>query len=160
LRDELDIQFELVGDGPTKSQVEALAKAHELTNVTFVRWLDKQALVHKAAEADVCLGVFGTTPQSMMTVQNKIYEGLAMGKPVISGDSPVVQRVFEHGEHLYLCERADPCALAAAICTLKVTPGLCQHLAENGYRFFRKRFDLQHNGALYSAHLHQLVEHS
>ena len=37
-------------------------------------------------KASVCLGVFEQLLKSMMTVQNKIYEGLAMAKPVISGE--------------------------------------------------------------------------
>jgi glycosyltransferase involved in cell wall biosynthesis len=36
LRNEPDIHFELIGDGPTKGQTVALAKKYELTNITFV----------------------------------------------------------------------------------------------------------------------------
>lgn len=157
LQDEAGIHFELVGDGPTKTQAEALARKYGLTNVTFVGWLDKPALLRKATEADVCLGVFGTTPQSMMTVQNKIYEGLAMAKPVITGDSPTVRQALVHGEHLYLCERANPQSLADAVRALDTEPDLRRRLAESGYRLFREQFDLQHNGARFVAHLRELV---
>ncbi len=105
----------------------------------------------------MCLGVFGTTPQSMMTVQNKIYEGLAMARPVITGDSPTIRRALVHGEHLYLCERANPQSLAEAILALKAAPGLRQRLAENGHRLFQAQLDLQHNGARFAAHLYELV---
>jgi glycosyltransferase involved in cell wall biosynthesis len=158
LQDEPDIRFELIGDGPMKAQAVALAKEYGLTNVSFVDWVDKHALPRKVAEADVCLGVFGTTPQSMMTVQNKIYEGLAMGKPVITGEGPAVRRALVHGEHLYLCERANPRALADAVCALKVKPDLRQCLAESGYHLYHARFNLQHNGARFAAYLHELVE--
>lgn len=158
LRDEPGVHFELVGDGPTRAQAERLAGEYGLTNVTFVGWLDKPALLRQAAEADVCLGVFGTTPQSMMTVQNKIYEGLAMRKPVLSGDSPTVRRALTHGEHVYLCERANPQSLAQAVRALKAEPALRQSLAENGRRIFLEQFDLQHNGARFAAHLRELVE--
>jgi glycosyltransferase involved in cell wall biosynthesis len=158
LQDTPGIHFELVGDGPTKAQAEALAQEYGLTNVTFVGWLDKGALLRKAAGADVCLGVFGTTPQSMMTVQNKIYEGLAMSKPVITGDSPTVRRDLVHGEHLYLCKRANPQSLADAVRALEAAPDLRRRLAENGHRLFQEQFDLQHNGARFAAHLRELVE--
>ena len=157
LHDEGDIHFELAGDGPTKAQAEALVHEHGLTNVTFLGWLDRPALLRKAAEADVCLGVFGTTPQSMMTVQNKIYEGLAMARPVVTGDSPTVRRALVHGEHLYLCERANPQSLADAVRILKAEPDLRRRLAENGHRLFQTQFDLRHNGARFAAHLNELV---
>jgi glycosyltransferase involved in cell wall biosynthesis len=126
--------------------------------VDFVGWLDKEELTKRVSKADVCLGVFGTTPQSLMTIQNKIYEGLAMARPVITGDAPAVGQDLVHGEHLYLCERANPQALADAVRTLKADPDLRRCLAESGHRLYREEFDLQRNGARYAAHLRELVE--
>ena len=158
LQDVPDIHFELIGEGPTKAQAVALARKYELDNITFVDWVDKRDLPRKVARADVCLGVFGTTPQSMMTVQNKIYEGLAMGKPVITGDGPAVRQTLAHGEHLYLCERAAPWTMAAAIHVLKSDPGLRHRLAEGGHRLYRAQFDLQHIGARFVANLQDLLD--
>jgi glycosyltransferase involved in cell wall biosynthesis len=158
LRNERDIRFELIGEGPTKAQGLALAERHGLDNVDFVGWVDKQDLPYRAARADVCLGVFGTTPQSVMTVQNKIYEGLAMKKPVITGDAAALRAHLRHGEHVWVCGRANPKALAEAILTLKADPDLRNRLAESGHEFYRAEFDLQHNGARYAAHLRELAE--
>jgi len=157
LKEEEDICFEFVGRGPTKARAVALAQDYGLMNVTFVDWIAKESLSQEAAAADVVLGVFGTTPQSMMTVQNKIYEGLAMAKPVITGDAPTIRKTLVHGKHVYLCERANPQALADALLTLKRDPDLRQRLSENGYRLFRSRFDLLHNGARFAGHLKELV---
>jgi len=158
LLDETDIHFELIGEGPTKAEVVALAEKYGLENVTFVDWVDKQDLPRRVAKADVCLGVFGTTPQSMMTVQNKIYEGLAMSKPVITGASPTVRSSLIHGKHLYLCERANPQALAEAVRVLNSDPCLYKHIAENGFWFYQAQFDLQHNGTRYALHLQELIK--
>lgn len=158
LGDDASIRFELIGEGPDKEKAVALARHHNLSNVNFVGWLTKPELAMRVSNADICLGVFGITPQSLMTVQNKIYEGLAMARPVITGDAPAVRQAFEHGVHLYLCERANPLALAEAVRTLKADPSLRQHLAESGYNLYREKFDLQHNGARYAAHLRELIE--
>lgn len=157
LHHDPEIHFELVGEGPDKARAEALAKAYGLTNITFTGWMDQKELLHKIAEADVCLGVFGTTPQSLMTVQNKIYESLAMRKPVITGDGPAIGRQMVHGEHLYLCRRGDPVSLAEAVCVLKTNPALRRSLAERGYELYRQRYDLEHNGARFVAHLREAV---
>jgi len=157
LADDRGVRFELIGEGPDRDKAVALARHYDLSNMEFLGWLAKEELVKRVAKADICLGVFGTTPQSLMTVQNKIYEGLAMAKPVITGDAPAVGQALVHREHLYLCERANPQALADAVRILKANPDLRRRLAQKGYRLYQEEFDLQHNGARYAAHLRELV---
>lgn len=158
LTDDPTISFELIGEGPDRDKAVALTQCYDLSNVDFVGWLSKEELMKRVSKADVCLGVFGITPQSLMTIQNKIYEGLAMAKPVITGDALAVRQALVHGEHLYLCERANPQALADAVRILKANADLRRRLAEGGYRLYREVFDLQHNGARYAAHLRELIE--
>jgi glycosyltransferase involved in cell wall biosynthesis len=157
LRDEAGMQFELIGQGPDLPKAKRLVQEYGLENVCFVEWLEKEELVRRAAQADVCLGAFGATPQSLMTVQNKIYEGLAMRKPVITGDSEAVRQELEHGEQLYLCERKSGESLAEAIRILFANPNLCQKLAEQGYQIFTRRYSLLQNGRRFAAHLDELV---
>lgn len=157
LKDEPGIHFELIGDGPTKAQAMTMAEEYNLTNITFVGWVDKRALPRKVAGADVCLGVFGTTPQSMMTVQNKIYEGLAIGKPVITGDAPTVRAHLEHGTAAFLVERSDSQALARAILTLRNDPALRDRLARSGHQLFVSRFSTVCIGARARRHIDEIV---
>jgi len=157
LKDESGIHFELIGDGPTKAKAMALAKEYNLTNVTFADWMDRQALSRKAAGADVCLGVFGTTPQSMMTVQNKVYEGLAVGKPVITGDAPTVRAHLEHGTDAFLIERSNPQALARAILILRNDPSLRDRLTKSGHQLFTSRFSTVCIGAQARRHLSEIT---
>ena len=154
---EPEIQFKLIGEGPTKAEALNLVEEYQLTNVTFEGWVRKHELPHRVGKADVCLGAFGTTPQSMMTVQNKIYEGLAMGKPVITGDSPALRRSLSHKKHLYLCKRANPGSLAEAIRVLYRSPELRKRLREQGHAAFEQAFTLRENGRRFAAHLQILV---
>jgi glycosyltransferase involved in cell wall biosynthesis len=148
-----DIHFELVGDGPERPKAQAIAQRHGLSNVEFLGWLDHRELLQRIADADLCLGSFGTTPQSLMTVHNKIYEGLATARPVLTGDSPAIRRQMTHGKHVYLCPRANPEALANAIRLLRSDSDLRRRLAENGHRMFTEQYDLLHNGQRFAAHL-------
>jgi glycosyltransferase involved in cell wall biosynthesis len=93
-----------------------------------------------------------------MTVQNKIYEGLAMRKPVITGESRAVRRAFQHGTHLYLCERANPQSIADAISALRASSEKRDELAEQGYQLYNREFDLRHNGLRFASHLIGLVD--
>jgi len=157
LAPEATIRFELIGNGPEKEPACRLARDYGLSNVTFIEWLDQAELVKHLAHAAVCLGAYGTTPQSLMTIQNKVYEGLAMAKPVITGDSPTVRRVLTHGEHLYLCERANAQSLADAIRTLQANPELRRRLSEQGYRCYQSSFTVERIGFRLTQHLAALV---
>lgn len=157
LRQDADICIELIGDGPERAEAERLAQEYGLQNLVFTGWLDKTALASQIARAHVCLGAFGHTPQSLMTVQNKIYEGLAMARPVVTGDSPAVRQELTHGEDIYVCDRDEPASLAEALRRLKQEPELRAHISVNGYALFRSRFDLQHLGATYAAHLSRVA---
>ncbi len=155
LRAHPDIRFELIGQGPEQPAARRLAREYGLERVAFTEWLEKPALVERIAAADLCLGAFGLTPQSLMTVQNKIYEGLAMAKPVLTGDGPAVRAALKHGEHVYLVKRADGAALAEGILTLKEDPALRERLSRQGQRIFRERYSLKALGALAAGHLRE-----
>lgn len=157
LKDYPDIQFELIGRGPDHDKILALSRHYGLKNVTFIDWMDVNTLVMHMNSIDVCLGTFGITPQALMTMQNKIHEGLAMAKPIINGDSPVMRSTLRHGEHIFLCERRNPLALAEAILTLRDDPILCEKLARQGYTFYQENFTFQKLGLRLKSHLMELV---
>jgi glycosyltransferase involved in cell wall biosynthesis len=157
LADNPAIQFELIGRGPDKEKAVQMAGQHKLSNIAFVDWMDQATLVEHIADADVCLGVFGTTPQSLMTIQNKIYECMAMARPVITGDSSAIRQSLVHGEHVYLIPRADGAALADAILLLQGDRDLCQRIAEQGRMVFEARYTTRALGERYKHHLSNML---
>lgn len=157
LRDRKNIYLELIGQGPERSRAERLATELHLDQVTFMDWVKFEDLPAQAARADVLLGVFGTTEQSKRTIQNKIYQGLAMARPVITGDSPAVRAVLTHGKHVYLVERGNPAALAKAILTLQSNSELCARLAEEGHHLFMENFTVEAIGRRTREHLEGLL---
>ncbi len=158
LSNETEIQFYLVGDGPDRFKAEALVEKYRLTNVNFIDWLPIKDLIQFVSQSDLCLGAFGTTPQSIMTVQNKIYEGLALALPVISGEAQAVSRALKHGEHIYLCQRADERSLANAILELYQNPKLRRRLSRNGHQTFMEKYSLSQIGACFREHLFFVIQ--
>ncbi len=156
LKDDSTVLFEFIGNGPELNQAQELADKFNLKNITFTDWLEQSALMDKLSTADILLGAFGQTKMSVMTIQNKIYEGLALAMPVVTGDSPAVRDYFEHRRNIYLCDRRNPRHLARAILTLKQDPELRNRLAMHGHELFLKNFSINKIGETLKSRLREL----
>lgn len=157
LRQRQEIQFHFYGNGPERERIEQAAQLENLDNVTFHGFVNQDVLLDSLARSHVCLGVFGLTKQSHFTIQNKVWEGLAMGRAVVSGDSEVVREALTQREHIYLVERQNPQALEAAISELQADPVLREQIARAGYERFRERNSISAIGATTEKVLHTLV---
>lgn len=160
LRDRPNIEFHLYGDGPEKAACLAQAQAAGLTRVIFHGFVEQDTLLQGIADAGVCLGVFGATPQALMTVQNKVWETLAMGRPLISADSPAIREALEDQTHLVLVPRQDPDALAAALLALLAQPAEREAMAQRGHQYFLEHNATQALGARFKAVLEEVVAES
>jgi glycosyltransferase involved in cell wall biosynthesis len=127
-----DIRFELIGRGQTYEPMRKLASELDLTNVTFCDPVPPEELPAAVARADICLGIFGLTAKASRVVPNKVYENLALGKPVITADTAAIHEAFTPGEHLLTTPPGDPQALAQTIAALADNPDQRQRLARAG----------------------------
>jgi glycosyltransferase involved in cell wall biosynthesis len=159
LEEDPDIRFELVGNGQTYGETSSLAERLQVKNVTFHRtWLPPEDLIADyIITADVCLGVFGDSPKARRVVPIKVFVSLAMGKPVITGDSPAAREMLTHGTDAILCEMADPGALAQAILLLKRNRSLREKIAKGGYLSFQNKFSSQVIGTTVKDHLAEVI---
>jgi glycosyltransferase involved in cell wall biosynthesis len=151
------IEFIFIGTGPEEKQAVRLAKHLDLKNVSFLGFVELDELVRQISKADICLGVFGDTKQSMMTIQNKIFEAMAMGKAIITSDSQALRASLVHGQHIYLCERGNPQSLVDAIRDLKDDALKRQRLGENAYQLFCERYNTENIGRSFVEHFYELM---
>jgi glycosyltransferase involved in cell wall biosynthesis len=122
LRERRDIHFELIGRGQTFPAMRKLAADLHLSSVTFRDPVPPDELPGLVARAGICLGIFGTTHKAGRVVPNKVYQALAMGKPLITADTPALRDTFTPGEHLLAVVPGDAGALAEAIGALADDP--------------------------------------
>lgn len=135
-----DIHFHIVGDGQTKKEMVALARKLHTTNLTFgPQHVAYESLPMTIAMADICLGIFADRPKTKRVVPNKVYQAMAMGKAVITADTPAIRDSFSEHE-VALIPAGDPLALANAILTLADNPQQRQSLGEAAYQAIQERY--------------------
>jgi glycosyltransferase involved in cell wall biosynthesis len=143
------IRFLLIGSGQTLPRIRKCAAEYGLENIRFVGWMDQMELARKiAVEADLCLGIFGRTEKAGRVVPHKIFQSIALGKPVVTARTPAVEEFFSHGENIFLCRRDDPRSLAEAVLRLKSDSGLREGIARRGYELAWKKFHPAAIGAI------------
>ena len=157
LSDDDAIEFLFIGEGPEKERIVKLAESEELRNATFMGWCSQAELVQHIGTADVCLGAFGSTPQSLMTIQNKIYECMACGKAIITGTSPAVLSQFTNEVELKICER-DGKSIAEAILYLKEHPAVIDRIGSNARDSFVENYSIIALGGTFRSHLENLLQ--
>jgi glycosyltransferase involved in cell wall biosynthesis len=79
-----NVKWTMLGDGPLRKDCEALALQKGLTNFSFEDWVDYKKLPVRIGQADILLGVFGTSGKASRVIPNKVYQSLACGRPVIT----------------------------------------------------------------------------
>lgn len=141
LRERHDLEFELIGRGQTFGEMQALAHALGLRNLTFCEPVPPADLPCRVAEADISLGIFGTTEKARRVVPNKVYQALALGRAVITADTPALREAFTPGTDLLAVPPGDAGALATAIATLADNPALCARLGQAGRARMEAEFD-------------------
>ena len=107
------LQVTMAGTGQDLPETVELAGDAE---VTWIDWVDPAELPALVATHHVCLGIFSDTPKGLRVVPNKVFQGLAAGRVVVTSDSAPQRRLL--GDHLELVPPADPAALAARLAEL------------------------------------------
>jgi glycosyltransferase involved in cell wall biosynthesis len=150
-----DVRMVVIGDGQDRPVMEA---AIERTGASVVQlgMIPLEELPGYVARATVCLGIFGDSDKAGRVVPHKLYECLAMGRPVITRDGPAIQSLFKEGEVITV-PPADPLALADAIRSLIHDPERREQVARSGHAAYTQRFHEEALAQLLSVALHTAV---
>lgn len=151
------VHFTMIGSGQEFAAAQDLVRRLELDNITMLPWVDYQLIPHYYAQADICLGIFGDTPKAGRVVPNKVYQSMAMMRPVLTADTPALRAELRPGENVWVCQPANPADLAAQIQRLADDRALRYRLAEQGYETFQQRYTVLALGHRLQEYLNELV---
>jgi len=134
-----ETKFRMIGSGREREECIVYSKTLKAENVEFIPAVPFETVKSYIKEATICLGIFGETEKAQLVIPIKVYEALAMGKPVITSNTPAIKELLTHREDVFLCNPADSDDLARAIRTLLTDTDLRNKIATNGHRTFLER---------------------
>ena len=156
LRDRGEISFTLIGRGPERARVEGLAKKHKLTNCTFIDWLPLDSLPGYIANADIFLGGHfnARNEKAKRVVPGKVFQAVAMAKPVVVGDCPANREWFQHRVNAYVVPMGDAESIAEGIAELSKSRRLRDRIGKGGHALYSEHF----SEAAIALRLNQCIE--
>lgn len=134
-------RFRLIGRGQDKEAAVRLAERLGAANIEFLDFLPQPDLVRELAGAALCLGIFGTSDKADRVIPHKLFEGLACGRPMLTGKTSAVTEVLTNLE-VALCPTGDASALADAITALMEDEDSRHRLGSRGRSRFVSDFSL------------------
>ncbi len=158
LEDNSEIEFEIIGSGQLSESIRDMAQKLNIKNARFIDWINYRKLPDHIQKADVCLGIFGTTHKAQRGIPIKVYESLAMKKPVITGNSPAAREVFTHKVNSILCDMGDPKAIAESILLLKNDKKLRENIAEAGFNLYQDLFSSKQIARKFELALNRILD--
>lgn len=132
-----DWRVRFVGSGQLRPDVERLI-GETGARVELVDQVPESQLPALIAGSTVCLGVFGSGDKTRRVIPNKVFQCMAVGRPIVTGDTPAVATLGASIERVPL---ADPAAIAAAVQKLMDDPVRREAVARRARQTFVDRFD-------------------
>ncbi|MBP9185872.1 MAG: glycosyltransferase family 4 protein [Bacteroidia bacterium] len=139
---ETNIVFMMVGDGPVKPQLLAIAEAHHLTNITFINSVPRSEMPDVIDACNCYVTPLRKNDLFLGAIPSKIFEPLYFSKPVLLGVDGEAKSLFvDEGKCALHFEPENATALVGAIKLLYNDTDLYQTLGKNGHHYVSTYFD-------------------
>lgn len=137
-----EINWTLLGGGKLYEKSKESAK--NLPNVQFASWVPYEKLASRISEADILLGIFGTTQKASRVIPNKVYQSLACNRPVITMSSSSYSKELcdMNSGGMTFVPAGDPAALAEAAKLWAAEPGKLKDRGENARQIYEELFSM------------------
>ncbi|MCI0679717.1 glycosyltransferase [bacterium] len=138
LENEQDMIFQIIGSGD-KLGMRALADDLSVSNILFLGKKAPHEIPFFVQRADIVLGIFGITAKTPLVIPNKVYEGIACGRAVITANTPAAREFFIDTKNIVFCEAGNPEDLARKILMLKDNDTMRESIGREARKLFLDR---------------------
>jgi len=137
LLSKLDVHILLVGDGPVRSEIEALSKKLDIEKfITFTGFMDSKLVPYYIDLMDICVMPNSNKHGSPV----KVLEYMAMGKPVLVPRYEPIEEIVTDGEEGLFFTPLDRKAFRTQLCCLIQDESLRKSMGEKAKKKAFKNF--------------------
>jgi glycosyltransferase involved in cell wall biosynthesis len=141
LRDVPDVLFLLVGDGAQREHLLQRRESMKLDNVVMLGQQPKSMMPTIWAITGASLVLLRDEPTFLSVIPSKIFESMAMQRPIILGVRGESQALVEQSGAGICIQPESAAELAAAVRRLHADAGARRAMGEAGRRFVAEHFD-------------------
>ena len=127
----------------------------DASNVELPGRVPLQEMPREIAAASLCLGIFGTSAKAARVVPNKVFECLAVGRPIVTADTPAIRDALQG--QVAVVPAGAPEALAREIRALLADPTRLATLAAAGHERYRRDYSEEALGKLLAGYVEALA---
>jgi glycosyltransferase involved in cell wall biosynthesis len=138
LADKPNIHFILIGDGPKKAVILALAKSYNLPNLTMLPEKPRELIPYYLSAADVALVPLRKTEIFKSTLPSKLFDAWSCKRPVIVSIDGEARAIVETVKGGIFISPEDPVRMAEALIYLMNSPAERQSMGENGLAYTKQ----------------------
>lgn len=150
LRDRDDIVFLLVGDGAERDRLARIRDQKKLDNVIMLGQQPKDRMPVLWAVSDASLVLLKKSDLFKSVIPSKIFESMAMRKPLIMGvEGESLELVESAGSGLAM-QPENSGDLVRCVLKLANNPELCEKLGISGHEYVEKYYDRRNLARFYS----------
>jgi len=139
LQADTAIRFKIIGKGMEFEKVQKSILDKGLKNIELVEPVSIEQLPLEIQDSLICLGGhFGASAKACRVIPGKVFQIIAMGKPVIVGDNAANRELLTNRVDSWFCEMNNPTALAEAIRTLYHDQALRSQLSKGALETYQR----------------------
>lgn len=152
-----EIKYVIIGDGPEKEKLKKLAKELKLENVLFVGNIPRENMSNAIAACNAYIVPLKKNDLFLGAIPSKLFEPLAMGKPILLGVDGEARELFiEKGNGGLFFTPEDADELAEKVLYLNANRNEISILGDNGKKFVSINFNREKIAKLFFEKLESL----
>jgi glycosyltransferase involved in cell wall biosynthesis len=136
------IRFEIYGSGSTTRDLERMIREKGLANCRLSGSVGKEKVPSLLFAADVCLMCLFETPLAHIYLQNKLFDYMGAGKPIVAALRGHQRQIIEGIGGGMCVDPKDASSLARAILELSQNPELCRMMGARNRSYALRHFCL------------------
>jgi len=157
LENDKQIKFLIIGDGPERSRLVERKTDMRLDNLNFVGNIPRTSMSEAVAACDAYIVPLKKNDLFLGAIPSKLFEPLAMGKPILLGVNGEARELFiTHGKAGLFFEPENANDLSAKICEMILNESNSEQMGLNGKKYVAENFNRKNLAKLFFEKLNTL----